>query len=138
MNRVFADTSYWIAVVDSRDAHSVAAHGWSAENPNVEIVTSEFVFLELLNAMGSFGQRFRSGAVHLLRSAETNPRVRLVVYSHEIWSRAVDLYAARADKRWSLTDCTSFLIMQEHGIREALTSDSDFEQAGFVALLRSR
>lgn len=46
------------------------------------------------------------------------------------------LYAARLDKGWSLTDCISFVVMQQHGIREALTGDRHFAQAGFVALLK--
>ena len=39
-------------------------------------------------------------------------------------------------RRWSLTDCASFLVMEERGITEALAYDRDFEQAGFVSLLR--
>ncbi len=35
-----------------------------------------------------------------------------------------------------LTDCASFLVMEKRGIAEALAYDRDFEQAGFVALLR--
>jgi len=45
------------------------------------------------------------------------------------------LYQNRPDKNWSLTDCISFVVMQEHGITEALTADRHFEQAGFVPLL---
>jgi predicted nucleic acid-binding protein len=44
-------------------------------------------------------------------------------------------YAKRLDKDWSLTDCMSFVTMQECGISDALTADHDFEQAGFIALL---
>ena len=47
----------------------------------------------------------------------------------------MDLYNARDDKDWSLTDCISFIVMKEHGITEALTGDRHFEQAGFRALL---
>jgi hypothetical protein len=50
--------------------------------------------------------------------------------------RGLALYAARPDKEWSLTDCVSFLVMQDHGVTEALTADHHFEQAGFVALLK--
>ena len=46
------------------------------------------------------------------------------------------LYADRLDQRWSVTDCSSFLIMEERGITDALAYDRDFEQAGFRALLR--
>ena len=38
---------------------------------------------------------------------------------------------------WSLTDCTSFVIMEQMEISEALTPDRHFEQAGFVALYRT-
>ena len=40
------------------------------------------------------------------------------------------------DQHWSLTDCASFIVMEERGISEALAYDRDFEQAGFTALLR--
>jgi predicted nucleic acid-binding protein len=46
------------------------------------------------------------------------------------------LYDARPDKKWTLTDCISFVVMQERGITEALTGDQHFEQAGFTALLK--
>jgi predicted nucleic acid-binding protein len=49
---------------------------------------------------------------------------------------ALDLFRRRSDKNWSLTDCSSFLIMQKMAISEALTYDLHFEQAGFRALLR--
>ncbi len=42
----------------------------------------------------------------------------------------------RPDKDWSLTDCISFVVMEEHGITDALTGDHHFEQAGFRALLK--
>ena len=46
------------------------------------------------------------------------------------------MFAARPDKDWSLTDCISFVVMQERNIQDALTADHHFEQAGFVALLK--
>jgi predicted nucleic acid-binding protein len=42
----------------------------------------------------------------------------------------------RHDKAWSLTDCTSFVVMRQHRLTEALTTDHHFEQAGFKMLLR--
>ena len=49
---------------------------------------------------------------------------------------AVERYAARPDQTWSLTDCASFIVMEERNIVEALAYDKDFKQAGFSALLR--
>ena len=48
----------------------------------------------------------------------------------------MDFYRARPDKEWSLTDRLSFEAMRELGVRDALTSDQHFVQAGFRALLR--
>mgnify|MGYP003954720953 CR=1 FL=1 len=50
---------------------------------------------------------------------------------------AVDLLNRRADKSWSLCDAVSFVLMDEFGLTDALTTDHHFEQAGFVRLLTS-
>src|SRR5208282_5143253 len=47
-----------------------------------------------------------------------------------------DFFSARPDKEWSLTDCISFVVMNERGMTDALTSDHHFEQAGFQILLK--
>ena len=39
-------------------------------------------------------------------------------------------------KEWGLTDCISFIVMEDNGLTEALTTDEHFQQAGFRALLR--
>lgn len=60
-----------------------------------------------------------------------------IIEPHEpLHQRALALYDARPDKDWSLTDCTSFVVMAEESLTDALTGDKHFEQAGFVALLR--
>jgi len=45
------------------------------------------------------------------------------------------LYRNYSDKEWGLTDCISFVVMKEQGIKEALTTDKHFAQAGFRVLL---
>jgi predicted nucleic acid-binding protein len=62
--------------------------------------------------------------------------VEIVPLSAPLLQRAVTLYAERPDKEWGLTDCTSFIVMEERGIRDALTADEHFRQAGFRPLLR--
>jgi predicted nucleic acid-binding protein len=49
--------------------------------------------------------------------------------------QAVELFRTRSDKSWSLTDCLSFVVMQEEQLSDALTPDHHFRQAGFRALL---
>jgi uncharacterized protein len=50
--------------------------------------------------------------------------------------KGIELHRGRLDKLWSLTDCVSFVVMEQRGIQQALAFDHHFEQAGFEALLR--
>ncbi|MFN0279480.1 MAG: type II toxin-antitoxin system VapC family toxin [Pyrinomonadaceae bacterium] len=63
--------------------------------------------------------------------------ISLVWVDESLTLRAVDLLNDRSDKIWSLCDAVSFVLMEEQGITEALTTDHDFEQAGFIKLLDS-
>ena len=53
------------------------------------------------------------------------------------FDEAFGIYKDYEDKLWAMTDCASYNVMNEHGIREALTHDRNFEQMGFKALLRN-
>jgi hypothetical protein len=53
-----------------------------------------------------------------------------------LFDRALELYHQHADKDWTLTDCSSVLVMRERGLMDVLTADRHFEQAGFNALLK--
>ena len=51
-----------------------------------------------------------------------------------IFHEAVQELKSHQDKRWSFTDCTSFTIMRQLGIKEAFGFDPNFEEAGFARL----
>jgi predicted nucleic acid-binding protein len=74
--------------------------------------------------------------VRLLDSLETDPRVEIIPLSEQLYTRASQLYRERPDKEWALTVCVSFVVMEDRGINEALTTDEHFQQAGFQALTR--
>jgi hypothetical protein len=61
--------------------------------------------------------------------------VTLVPATPDLFERGRDLFAARPDKAWSLTDCTSFTVMADLAIKDALTTDHHFAQAGFRVLI---
>jgi len=54
----------------------------------------------------------------------------------DLFNAGLTLYRARDDKKWSLTDGISFVVMEREGISEVLTGNHNFDQAGFKALLR--
>ena len=60
----------------------------------------------------------------------------IVPASRQLLEDGMHLYRYRRDKDWPLTDCISFVLMEDEGIRDALTGDQHFEQAGFTALLK--
>ena len=74
-------------------------------------------------------------SVALLRSLETDEKVVIVPLSEDLYQKGMALFVKRADKDWGLIDCISFVVMQEHEITEALTTDAHFQQAGFQALM---
>ncbi|HLM69274.1 MAG TPA: hypothetical protein VK358_17170, partial [Longimicrobium sp.] len=75
--------------------------------------------------------------VRLLEKIHRDPAINIVSITDDLYREAFAAYRGRPDKEWGLIDCMSFVIMQRLGIREALTTDHHFEQAGFRALMRS-
>ncbi len=96
------------------------------------MVTSSFILLELADGLSRAGDR--KLCAEFLHDLKANGSMRVVEVSESLLWRGFDLYARRQDKEWSLTDCTSFVIMEDENITEALTGDRHFEQAGFSAL----
>ena len=136
MNVVFADAGYFIASLDDRDPLHGRARDVAAGLGLLRIITTQMVVTEVLNYVSRGGEHLRSLAVQMVRELEDNPDVEIVPQTDAQFRAAVERYAARSDQRWSLTDCASFLVMEERNLTEALAYDRDFEQAGFVALLR--
>jgi hypothetical protein len=73
-----------------------------------------------------------------LEALDKAPDVQVVPLSGELYARAFRLFRERPDKGWGLIDCVSFVVMQDHGITQALTTDEHFQQAGFIALLHEQ
>jgi uncharacterized protein len=67
----------------------------------------------------------------------SNPLIHVIPQSRASFLSGLDLYAARPDKGYSLTDCISMQTMRREGLTEVLTNDRHFEQEGFRALFRS-
>lgn len=100
------------------------------------IVTSEMVIVEFLNGVARYGPQSRSQAVITAHGLYNNPNIEVIEQSSMQLAAAVERYSQRIDQRWSVTDCASFLVMEERGITVVLAHDRDFVQAGFRALLR--
>jgi hypothetical protein len=132
MKAVFADTFYFLALLNERDvAHQRAVT--ASRSPGLTLVTTEFVLIELADALCKPQQR--AEVLALCSVVETDPAFRLVRATTELIQRGKRLYRERPDKEWPRTDCISFVVMQEQGLAEALTADHHLKQAGFKTLL---
>ena len=131
---VFLDTGFLVALHFRADQHNRAAQAeWArlkASRP--QIVTSSLVLVEVLNFFVARGRHDMAVAVgrELLEGAD----VRLVQVDAALLRAGFDYLSRRPDKRYSLTDCVSFVLMQQLGLTEALAFDAHFAQAGFVRL----
>jgi predicted nucleic acid-binding protein len=137
MRPVFADASYWIALNNTRDGlHEKAMSAGPRLGLEFRITTSQMVLVETLNSLSSLGPHGRLKAARNIQEIFYDSDVEVVPQTSALFHQALALYRARPDKAWSLTDCASFLIMDERQIAEALTYDQHFEQRGYRALLR--
>jgi predicted nucleic acid-binding protein len=136
MRVVFADTVYWVAITNPRDALHLAATEMGSRLGAYRFVTSEMVLVEVLNAMSGDSNHLRCAAADLAQEIMDDPSIELVPQTAQLFRNALALYRERPDKSWSMADCASFLIMEQRQITEALTHDRHFEQRGYSALLR--
>jgi hypothetical protein len=136
VSEVFLDAAFAIALSAPNDQyHELAVTlAEQLEADGTRLITTRAVILEIGNALAR--KRYRRAAIELLESLEADPNVEIALVSEELHARAFRLYKERPDKEWGLTDCISFVVMQDRGLNEALTTDEHFQQAGFRALLR--
>lgn len=132
MIETFADTFYYLAVLNPRDAAHQAART-AHRGRTGRLITTQWVLTEVADALSTPANRIKF--LTLLEQIEADPDVIIVPATDDWFRRSVDLYRRRPDKDWPLTDCISFVVMTEMGITEALTGDHHFKQAGFVPLL---
>jgi uncharacterized protein len=135
MKQVFADTSYWIALVNPRDQIHAKAVSITKQLASVKILTSEMVLTEVLNSFSDAGP-LRHAVGGMVQRLRTTRDVIIVPQTSEQFGSALRRYKQAADKSWSLTDCASFQVMEAEQIQAALTHDQHFTQAGFETLLR--
>lgn len=132
---VFVDTVAWIALANTRDslharAREIFDRLWSDDT---RFLTSEFVLIELANALSSAAVRAQTA--NFIRSLQRSSSIEIVSSSTDLFDRGLELFESRSDKDWGLVDCTSFVIMSERNVETAFTKDRHFAQAGFTILL---
>ena len=137
MSEIFADTAGWANFFIRTEPYHIQAVGlirrWRSQG--ARLITTNYVLTELIALFYSPLRISRSVLIRYIDAIKSAPYVETVHIDPTIDASAWALLKARQDKDWYLVDCSSFVIMQQRGITEALTTDRHFEQAGFIRLL---
>ncbi len=129
---VFIDTGYILALINTADEHHQRAAAVSRQVAP-PFLTTETVLTEIGNALSR--ARWRALGYATIQDLRTDPNIEVVPVDAALFERALALYGARMDKEWGLTDCVSFVAMQERDLTQVLMTDRHFSQAGFANLL---
>lgn len=137
MADLFADTAGWGHLIDkSQPYHHRAAHIYrTARETGRRVVTTNYILTEVIALFTSPLRIPRSRTIAFIDGLKASPYVAILHIDPQLDATAWQLVTERTDKTWSLVDCTSFVLMQQLQITEALTTDHHFAQAGFTPLL---
>lgn len=132
---LFLDTAFVLALLNRRDHYHAKAKALSGRLRKAsEIWLTEAVLTEIGNGLAAIN---RKGAADFIESCYNTPKMKVVTVDRSLFRKALNLYQSRDDKGWGLTDCISFVVMEEHGLYLAMTTDEHFRQAGFSPLMMS-
>jgi len=134
MNLFFLDTSYIIALELKDDQyHQEALEHWQTiarYRPN--LVTISYIFDEVITFFSS--RQLHSKAIEIGNRLLYDSSVNFIEVDSRLFGQAYSYFKKHKDKTYSLTDCISFIVMQQLEVSSALTFDKHFLQAGFQKL----
>jgi uncharacterized protein len=131
--RLLLDTVFVQALLNRRDQYHGQAKAMLPRVRNAaEVWITEAVLIEVGNALSAYN---RAATVQFIEQCYHTANMHVVSVDTPLFLRALQLYQSRLDKSWGVTDCISFVVMQEQSLKDAMTADQHFLQAGFRALL---
>jgi len=131
---VFADTTYWIALINPGDDFHETAVSIAPQIKGAIIVTSDWVLNEFLTFYNRWNE-LKEKALEIYDKIVGDPNVVVEPASKISFTDAVEKYRSEKTRSYSIVDCTSFNIMRARGIQDVLSADRHFEQEGFNNLL---
>jgi len=134
MSHFFLDTSYLIALELANDQnHFRAKEHWNhLDRQFLQLTTTSYVFNEIVTFLNS--RNFHSKAIEIGDNLLNSSIINLIPIDQRLFLSAWQYFVKHPDKSYSLTDCASFVVMNQLKISYVLTFDNHFRQAGFTKL----
>ena len=126
MSLVFADTLYWIALINSRDQWYQRAVSINADLIDARLVTTDSVLTEMANFFAEYGDIMRRKVALAIRTVLSDEQVEVLSETRQTLLDGLTLYESQAH---SLTDCIAMNAMRKRGITDVLTHDTHFLSA---------
>jgi hypothetical protein len=136
MKLIFMDTNGWIALSSKRDQlhdNAIKTNRKVLSN-GYRYVTTNYVLDETYTGLLTKVSHF--AAVDFGEKLRLSKSVSIIHITTDIEEEAWQIFKQYSDKKFSFTDCTSFVVMNQLNLTEAFTSDHHFEQMGFKILLK--
>jgi predicted nucleic acid-binding protein len=129
--KVFLDTSYLLALERTNDQNHQAAqtHWQQVVTTAPTFITTSYIFDEVVTYFNS--RNYHAKAVQVGNYLLLSPSVQFVHVDETLLYLGWAYFQQHQDKRYSLTDSISFIVMQQYEIQVAYTFDHHFIQAGF-------
>lgn len=137
MERVFADTSFFYALADQNegDYHKRAKQWFLAHHKTAQIYSSSYIFDELATLL--LARTNKKLCIQFCTHLRNSPSIVWKWVNEDVAEKSWELFCAYSDKYWSVTDCTSQVLMTSLKITRVLTWDHNFSQMGFESVLET-
>jgi hypothetical protein len=134
--RIFVDTGAWFSCTVPSDPNYTSARTWKEQNqPHYQFFTTDYVIDETLTLLRARGE-FRR-AIALGEAFFSNTLAQIHYLTQDDIQATWEIFRKFSDKEWSFTDCSSKIIIEKFGIKEAFTFDEHFKQFGSVIVVPS-
>jgi uncharacterized protein len=128
----FLDTGAIYALADRNDADHAAVRAIYL-GADRRLVTHDLVVAEAFSLLAK--RLHKPAALQTIGALRRSPKVEIVPLTRDLLDAAWARCERFADKEWNWIDCVSFELMERRGLREALSLDHHFAQAGFILLV---
>lgn len=137
MNIIFVDTSGFIELIDKKSANfeRTSAAFQKAIFDGNKLVTTDYVLDELFTLMRCRERIPISDILKFVDNINISD-TEVVGITKELFQESLIMMGKYKDQYFSFTDCVSFTVMKDMGIKDFVGFDSHFATAGFNNLLK--